>query len=449
MTRRVLANRAALCAHLVASFACGDDPSPLPPAVIPDGGTPTCEPQGPFVPDAEPSMRLAAVPGELTIIQLHLPIGAIPRTGESAILIGPDGTIALLDVGAGSHADDVRDAVRALNTRELVPERGFPARAPLQVEWIVVTHFHGDHVGALEELLDGDEPLDVRKGVIHRGFVDVGSALEEDSFEAVCGLLRGPRRALSIPLCSAPAEAPCDHDDWSGASEADGCPGLFLGDLEHPEDAAEGQPTRISLGGCATMTFVAADAFVSDGVRATPLPRFGHEENNEENARSVVGLVAHGPFRYQFGGDLSGEGVAGVPDVETLLATTAQTFFGPLGVDVSHAHHHARRTSSNAALVSRLAPNDGRARNVVAGINKAYVGSPHAEVLGAWANDGRLGDGFFWITASAVGGEEHARLVDADEAPVIVQTLQGGLGYRVQAAGDELFSSSFPSVRAH
>ena len=111
-----------------------------------------------------------------------------------------------------------------------------------------------------------------------------------------------------------------------------------------------------------------------------------------------------------------------------------------------HAHHHVRRTSSNATFVDATAPNDGRSRNVIGGINGGHVGSPHREVLMRFGDDGRLGEGRIWITMSATGGDSHPALIDAD-ADVILQTLGGGAGYRVQAARSTPESRAYSSVR--
>src|SRR6185295_6232739 len=85
--------------------------------------------------------------GELTIVQLDLPATSL---GESALVVGPDGTTVLIDVGNGSHVDDIFDAL------------GTEA-----VDWVVLPHFHGDHIGAMPMLLH--HGLEVRRGIIHRG----------------------------------------------------------------------------------------------------------------------------------------------------------------------------------------------------------------------------------------------------------------------------------------
>ncbi|MCK6550141.1 MBL fold metallo-hydrolase, partial [Myxococcota bacterium] len=401
---------------------------------------------GAFDPGPEPADVLRPIAGELTILQLDIPAGAALALGESAIIVGPDGTLVLVDVGNGSHDDDVRDVVRALNTRDLVPARGFAARSPMQVEWIVITHFHGDHFGALEDLFSGREPIELVHGLVHRGFVDLGDGANAGDFAAFCALLRGPLAQRDVPLCTSPATpSTCALDAPGAPFAADACPGLSLGDLLDPSDDGA---TYLPLGDGARLTLLAADGFVSDGTTSTAMTPFGHDDSNEENARSLVGLVHFGAFRYHFAGDLTGSGEPGEPDAEShVVDALGPSFHGAVGVDVVHANHHARRTSSNASFVDLLAPIDGRARNVVAGINASYVGSPHRDVVDAWTGGGRLGAGALWVTDVAAGGATGASVVDAGGAPIIVQTRSRGAGYWIQAAGAPLVSRAFASVR--
>ncbi len=450
---------ALVCAAACATNARPDDPDGAAiDARFDDGGAPDPDGGGgdaaasdatvPFDPGPEPTTRIEPVPGELTITQLELPPGITFRMGESAIVVGPDGTMVLIDVGNSPHDDEVRAAVRRLNTEVLVPARGFAARAPLQVEWVVLTHFHGDHIGALGDLLDpAGEPLQVTRGIVTRGLVDLGPAIGEGGFQRVCERLRASP-ALHVPVCAAAATAPCDPVQFSGTYPAQRCDGLFRGDLASASDDGAGAPSFLPLGGGARLVLVAANGFVSDGQSAVAAAPFGHEDSNQENARSLVGLIEHGAFRYHFAGDLTGRGDTGSPDLESHLAAVAGIrWYGPRGVDVVHSHHHARRNANNSRLVDLVTPRDGRARNVVAGINEAYLGSPYAEVLTGFADGDRLAVGWIWATDGAAGGAVHPRLRDAG-GPVVVQTVQGGRGYRVQAAGAQLYSRAYPSVAA-
>jgi len=413
---------------LLLAVLCG-----CPAAVLPDAGV-SLDDAGGFDAGPRPS---GPIPGEVTLWQLELPVGLVPKSGEAAIVVGPDGTLVVIDVGNSNHDDEVRAAIRELNTVWLTAERGYRARAPLEVEWIVLTHFHGDHVGAFEKLTSGAEPLSITRGVVHRGFVDVGPGVNEADFEQVCLRLRGTLSAKNFGLCTAAPESPC----VIGASRApaSSCPGLSLGELGSVNDDASNDPSFIALGGEARLELLGAGAFVLQGRTPVAASAFGVTDVNEENARSVVGLVRHGAFRFLFAGDLSGSGLPTEPDVESFLVNSAPEVFGALGIDVTHANHHARDTSSNANYVQAAAPNDGRSRSVIAGINTAYVNSPHQVTLDAWTAGGRLGAGRLFVTRRAPAGAQGAGLVDAD-GRVVVQTVQRGGGYWVQ----EL---ALPSVR--
>lgn len=388
-----------------------------------------------------PTTPLLPVPGELTIFQLDLPAGVTFRLGEAAILVGPAGSVALLDVGNSNHDDEVRARVAQLNQA-----RGRPAG---QVEWIVLTHFHGDHIGAMEGLFTGNDPLTVTRGVVHRGLVDLGEAMNTGDYAQICALLRGPLAAVDRPLCTSLVNPPCTFSAGDDPAVANDCPGLRAGDLLDPSDDALGLPASFDLDGV-HLSLSAANAWLHDGNGTNALPAFGHTDSNEENARSLVGQIAYGGFRYHFGGDLTGSGDPGEPDIESPWANrVAPALYGPDGVDITHVHHHARRTSSNANLVTALCPLDGRARNVIAGINAVYVGSPYAEVLDAFTMGGRLGGGAFWVTEVATGSANPAAYPDlvVSDGEVIVQTFGGGAGYWVQAAGPSLAARAFTALR--
>ncbi|MBI3182400.1 MAG: MBL fold metallo-hydrolase [Myxococcales bacterium] len=394
----------------------------------------------------EPTSVIRPVPGEVTIIQQRLPAGVTVTLGESAIIVGPDGTMALLDVGGGSHADDLRRVVEDLNLNWLTPERGFPQRVRMQVEWLVLTHIHGDHIGSLGALLaTGPDTMQVTHGIVHRGLVDLGSGMTESSYQALCNAVRGPYAAIDRPICNSATAPPCNIGSLAGSYPAIACGGLLLGDLLDSSD--DGGPSYLSLGGGARLYLTGADTHVFDGTDILASASFGYGASNQENARSLAGVLMHGRFRYHFGGDMTGSGASDSPDVESHYAARAgPLYYAPYGVDVSHVHHHAYGTSSNANFVAMAAPRDGRSRNAVAGLNGGYLGSPQASVVQAWCDQNRLGQGAFWLTEKPLGGASHAALIDA-QAPVTVQTIQGGLGYRVQASRQTPYSRSFRSVR--
>src|ERR1043165_2751690 len=123
---------------------------------------------------------VTASAGELSIVQLDLPATSL---GEAALIVGPDGTTVLIDVGNGSHVDDIFDAL------------GGEA-----VDWVGLTHFHGDHIGAMPRLLQ--RGLEVRRGIVHRGFVDLTDDTNAGDTGALCQHLRDAKWSkLDVPLC--------------------------------------------------------------------------------------------------------------------------------------------------------------------------------------------------------------------------------------------------------
>ena len=406
----------------------------------------------PFSPGPAPTAALTAIPGELTVIQLNLPPGLSLQIGESAIVIGPNGTVVLLDMGNSNHDNEVSDAIAELNTSVLTPARGFAPRSKLQVDWVVITHFHGDHVGSAPTLLkSGDaKALTVTKGIVHRGLVDLGaSSVNNGAYNSFCAAVTGGYAAKNRPMCvQGGAAPPCNTSQFSGSYAATGCPGLTQGDVESSADDAQKLPAFISLGSGARLTLTGADTFVFDGQTTASVASFGVSDNEHENARSLSGLISYGAFRYHFGGDMTGGGGSpSTPDVEgPFIAKAGPLHYGALGADVIHAHHHARDSSSNAALANVLAPIDGKGRNIVAGINSSYGDAPSPPVLSSWTDGNRLGAGRFWITEKGLLGNENAKVTNA-KGPVIVQTVQHGVGYWVQAAGSSLTSNAFESVR--
>lgn len=366
-----------------------------------------------------PTEALQPVPGELFYAQLGL--GGL-TIGESAVVVGPQGSIVLIDVGNNAHDDDVVDALDALTPA--MRSAGFCCVEDRAVDAIVLTHHHADHEDGLEDLMG---TITVRHHIIHRGLVDITNAANASSVEALCGVLAG-HASLDTPLCEGPVTAPCNASSWSGSYASSACAGLMQGDLDAPGDSG---PSFVALGGGARMTFLGANGNAGGARYEDAVGPLKTEDSNGENARSVVGLLSHGAFRFVFAGDLTGGG----SDTDPVEAFTAshlpQTLLGR-GVDVLHASHHGRNTSSSAAWLDALLPSDGRPRNALMGVSTAHAGSPHPEVLDALFS-GRLAGGQVFTTRVAPGGTSHAGLWDAQGGQVRWRTVDGGAGYVLQA----------------
>ncbi len=387
-----------------------------------------------FQPGAKPE---GPIPGEVTIWQLALPGGFPLKSGEAAIVVGPDGTLVAIDVGGQPHAEQVRAALRELNTKWLTPARGYRERGALELEWILITHWHADHVRGLMPLFNPADAIELTKGIIHRGFVDVGPGMNMSDFEEVCDALRGPMAHFNYAMCTGPTESPCQVG--TDRFPATSCPGLTLGDLSTTHDDADGTPTYIPLGGGARLELLAAGGFALQGGQPVAGPEFGVGEPNEENARSLVGIVKNGPFRFIFAGDLTGSGKPHEPDMESFVVNSMPEVFGTEGFDVIHASHHVRDTSSYPTWVEACAPADGKTRVVIGGINSARLDSPQKPAIDAWTAGGRLGEGKLFITHRSVFGATGPGMVDVN-GRIVVQTIEHGGGYWAQ-------DLAVPSVR--
>lgn len=376
-----------------------------------DGGA--CAP-----PPTPPTTALRPIAGELFYAQLGL--GGV-SIGESAIVVGPDGTVVVVDVGNNSHDDDIAKALVALTGKTTV-------------DHIVITHFHSDHGDGLAGLLGR---VTLKGRIVHRGLTDFTAAANNTTIQAVCSAL-ATRPGVGLGLCTSASAPPCAPASWVGTYPVTGCAPLAAADLP--------------LGGGSLFDFVAANGFIGGDRYDTSVSPFLTADSNGENARSVVAVVQRGAFRMLLAGDLTGGGSV-TDDVESFYAQRIGAAAGldGRGVDVLHASHHGRNTSSNAAWVARLLPADGRGRNAVMGVSTAHVGSPHAEVLTTLLSSGRLGAGRAWTTRVAATGATAAGLVDAGGGMVLLSTLEGGAAYAVQAVrvdGSVIETRTFRSVRA-
>ncbi len=361
-------------------------------------------------------------PGELYYAQLGL--GGV-FLGESAVVVGPDGTVVLIDAGNDAHDDDVQRFLAELAVQ--MEAAGFPDVDGGRVDHVLITHLHADHADGLEDLL---EDVSVDGVVVHRGFVDLTEAANSATVAQLCRAVQGQ---VQVALCEGPPLPSCDQASWSGSYAATGCEGLEGGDLTQPGDAG---PAHLPLGEGAELSIVAANGHMAGASFAEEIGPLRADDLNGENARSLVGVLSHGPFRLLFAGDLT----AGTSDSDPVEEFFVPRFdeVGDLdarGVDVLHLSHHGRDSSSSVAWLDRLLPADGRVRHGVVGVSTAHVGSPHASVLEGVLGGGRLGGGALWTTTVAPGGATASGLVSAEGGRVLLSTVDGGRAYAVQAVG--------------
>lgn len=214
-------------------------------------------------------------PTGLTIVMVDV------DQGSSTVIQAPDGTVHLIDGGlTGMGLSAVDPVVRSLS--------------PTGYGYTIATHYHTDHIGGLDELLNA-YPFQV---AFDRG----------------------------------------DESPWSSSAMQE----YLVAAGSRRQTPVVGQ--TLQLGGGAVLRFLALNGEVLGGTKVSVRGRIG-----EENARSIAMRVEYGDFSLWVGGDLTG-GYLSEPDVETPTALACGD------VDVYIANHHGSRWSTNANLVARLRP---------------------------------------------------------------------------------------------
>lgn len=349
---------------------------------------------------ADPPLDLAPS-DRLRIVQIEL---RGPSIGISTLVMGPDGTSVLIDVGNDAHADKVLDAL----------DRHTGERA---VDWILLSHAHADHLGAVDKLAPH---LEVRRGVIHRGFVNLDRRAANIS--ETTELCEVAEDWPLLGLCDQALPPDCDLRTPAVQRGPEDCAGLGRGALPGSPDAGR---SHLPLGAGATLELVFADGYGvgSDGARVAG-PEIPHDTSASENARSLAGFITTGTFTFWFGGDLTGGG-KDTPDVETFVVGLPDL---PTP-DVVQLHHHGIRSSTNAAFVQAFFPLDGRSRSALVGANRTYIGAPNRRIVRDLAP--RLGDGLIWAPRVGSRAPRHEALCNAREEIVIDVDVRSGR-YRIE-----------------
>lgn len=344
--------------------------------------------------------------------------------GEAILVIGPDGTSVLIDTANDSMTAQIAEAIERRTGKK-------------EIDWVIITHYHNDHIGGFDNLFGNDskEGIKINKGIISRGMLDIGSDMPGvDDFNEFCTLLAGEFSSKSIQLCEGNS-MPCGGGS-GGPWPAQNCDGLLKGDLSTTDDDNFGFTSFIDLGSGAKIFFTHSNGWVSTNGGSTSAEKngitIGWGNTDEENARSIGGVLKWGKFRYVFAGDTQGRDIKiekFIADNNSkILLPDGYTIITQTGADTVHLNHHGLASSTSAEWINFLFPNDGKSRNAIVGTSGIYVTSPAQSVLDGLAP--RLGTGMVWANAKALTSGASPKLFVAN-ATVTVQVENGGNNYNI------------------
>ena len=264
--------------------------------------------------------------------------------GDSTLIQIPNGHTLLIDAGPPNKGKDV-----------ILPY--FQSQQITSLDAILVTHYHMDHIGGLDEVIAG---------------MDGQHNTADDLMPKKAVYDRGGNPFENIPLYP-----------------------LYI-NIVGEDRLSINVGETIMLDPQITIRCVVMAGSILNGSTLN-LAQEGISE--QENAASLALLIEYGKFRYLTSGDLTGGGNPGgyqTLDLETELGTKIGK------VSAVHVNHHGSSTSSNASFVENIHP-------IVAffsvGDGNDYH-HPSQEVLERWKNIGAE----LWLTEKGSGGfiaDEH------------------------------------------
>lgn len=213
------------------------------------------------------------------VLQIHcLNVGH----GDATLVISPAGRTLLIDAGNDS-----------MGLRKVLP--WLSSRGITSLDWIVATHYHGDHIGGLDEVISGLGRDSVKQAVYDRGW-----SYNTNAYSDYVRAAGSKRRTI-----------------------ADGM--------------------ALDLGGGVIVRCLAVNG---NGRLRSPFT----DPPWSENDLCVALRISYQRFDFSISGDLSGESTAYYRDIETSVGPE----IGP--VEVLRVNHHGSAYSSNRAFLAALAP---------------------------------------------------------------------------------------------
>jgi len=184
----------------------------------------------------------------------------------------------------------------------------------------------------------------------------------------------------------------------------------------------ESGPVELDLGGGAQVRLLAVDGRSHDGRTCAV--------GDDENARSLLGVLSWGAFDYVFAGDLTGGG-KDTPDCEGAYVGTALL----PEADLLHLGHHGIDSATSDAWLDRVFP-AGAHRNALVGANLAYGWAPDQAVIDRVVP--HLGDGRLWVTRKGAFAGDDDKVVEA-HGDVVVR-VRGAETYEIEGGEAAAFA---------
>jgi Metallo-beta-lactamase superfamily len=296
----------------------------------------------PAVPPAVVGEMLPAwTPGTLDIHQI------VTGKGNAALLLLPDGTSILVDAGDAGPVEDADarpDASRTPGEWIARYVRHMLGARPAQLDYVVVTHFHPDHIGRIA----GDEPPSSQGPYLLSGLTQVAEDLPIATLiDRGDDYLTPPASDRMFANYRAFVEAQTSVRGMRRVTARPGTADQIVG--VHPEAGVPGVEIRI----------VSANDRVWTGEGTATQVRFPDlasiadpADRPTENMCSVTFRLRYGKFDYFTGGDQPGYPVPGAPawhDVESDVARA----IGP--TDVHVVNHHGSIEEENLFWLKTLA----------------------------------------------------------------------------------------------
>jgi len=282
-------------------------------------------------------------PGYLDIHQIST------GQGDAAFAVLPDGTTLLIDAGTLSGTDPRTTKPRPNNSRRTGEwiaryiSRMMPPNRESALDYALLTHFHGDHMGNVSD----DSPLSSTGAYRLTGITDVGDAV--------------PIRKMldrAWPEYDEPFSSSKQIDNYQNFLQWQSKNNGLIGErfqpgrsdqiilVHNPKQYPEFEIRNIAANGV-----VWTGRGTATRAHIPPFDEIEPQDRSGENPYSIAFRMTYGSFDYFNGGDIQGEPQDWEPDWHDMETPVARVV-GPVDV----INHHGWIDAANAFFLSALRP---------------------------------------------------------------------------------------------